>query len=173
MTATGLSRAGLPASALLLFCGLLAGCGTNVQWLLREQSRLTPEADQLATAAEELGTGIEQPVYDAEDSQSAACRFLTAAAVEGMQRKPTFGEQFVSDLSAAVVLLVPMEPVESCADSINVYRESIAHREAELIKLGVVAIRQPSRKGVVDPASPGREAGTATLGAAFTAGSGG
>ena len=126
--------------ALLLLCGLLAGCGTNVRWLLAEQGRLTPEADRLATAAESLGTGIEEPVYDAEDSQLAACRFLTEATVERMQEDdPTFGEQFVSDLSAVIVLLVPIEPVESCADSIKAYRDSIAQLEHALIKLGVVA----------------------------------
>jgi hypothetical protein len=139
MAAIGAMRTGLPASALLLLCSLLAGCGTNVQWLLAEQGRLTPEADRLATAAESLGTGIEKPVYDAEDSQLAACRFLTEATVERMQADPTFGEQFVSDLSAVVVLLVPVEPVERCADSINAYRDSIAQLEHELIKLGVFA----------------------------------
>jgi len=129
----------LPTFARLLLCSLLAGCGTNVQWLLAEQGQLTPEADRLATAAESLGTGIEKPVYDAEDSQLAACRFLTEATIERMQADPTFGEQFVSDLSAVIVLLVPVEPVESCADSINAYRDSIAQLKHELIKLGVVA----------------------------------
>ena len=51
--------------ALLLVCGLLSGCGTNVRWLLTEQGELTPEADRLATAAEGLGGGMEQTVYDA------------------------------------------------------------------------------------------------------------
>jgi hypothetical protein len=124
---------------LLLLCGLLGGCGTNVQWLMAEQGRLTPEADRLATAAEPLGTGIEKPVYDAEDAQLESCRFLTEATVERMQQDPTFGEQFVSDLSEVIVLLVPVAPVERCADSINAYRESIAQLEHELIKLGVVA----------------------------------
>jgi hypothetical protein len=139
MAAIGPKRNVLPPLALVLLCSLLAGCGTNVQWLLTEQGRLTPEADRLAMAAEDLGTGIEQPVYDAEDGQLAACRFLTEATVEGMQRKPSFGEQFVSDLSAVIVLLVPIEPVESCADSLNAYRDSIARLEHELIELGVVA----------------------------------
>lgn len=133
-------RTGLPALAALLFCSLLAGCGTNVQYLLAEQGRLTPEADRLASAAEPLGTGIEQPVYDAEDKQLAECRFLTEATVDRMQQQnPTFGEQFVSDLSEVIVLLVPVGPVERCADSIHAYRDSIAQLERELIKLGVVA----------------------------------
>lgn len=139
MAGTRLLRTGLSVLALLLLCSLLAGCGTNIQWLMAEQGRLTPEADRLATAAEDLGTGIEQPVYDAEDSQLAACRFLTEATVERMQQDPTFGEQFVSDLSQVIVLLVPVEPVERCADSIRAYRDSIGQLERELVKLGVVA----------------------------------
>jgi hypothetical protein len=35
-----------------------------------------------------------------------ACRFLTKATFEGMPRKASFGEQFISDLSAVTVLLV-------------------------------------------------------------------
>jgi hypothetical protein len=131
MTVIGSTHRGLTATALLL-CSLLAGCGTNVQWLLTEQGRLTPEADRLATAAEDLGTGIEQPLYDAEDRQLAACRFLTEAVTEGMERKPSFGSQFVSDLSAVMVLLVPVEPVESCTDAVDAYRESIARLDLEL-----------------------------------------
>lgn len=148
MTGTRSLRTGLSALALLLLCGLLAGCGTNVQWLLAEQGRLTPEADRLATAAESLGTGIEQPVYDAEDGQLAACRFLTEATVERMQQGQTsFGEQFVSDLSEVIVLLVPVAPVERCAESIHAYKDSIAQLERELIKLGVVAGAPPERDG--------------------------
>src|SRR5215475_10082233 len=134
LTGTRPSRTGLSALALLLVSCLLGGCGTNVQWLLTEQGRLTPEADRLATAAEDLGTGIEQPVYDAEDRQRAACRFLTEAVVDGMEQKPSFGEQFVSDLSAVLVLLVPVEPVENCAHSIDAYRASIAQLEDELTR---------------------------------------
>ncbi len=139
MAATAPLRTPLSAFALLLLCSLPAGCGTNVQWLLAEQGRLTPEADRLATAAEALGTGVEQPVYDAEDTQLAACRFLTEATIERMQQDPSFGEQFVSDLSAVIVLLVPVKPVERCAASINAYRDSIDRLEHELIRLGVVA----------------------------------
>jgi hypothetical protein len=132
MAATGPMQTGLSIIAVLLLCGLLAGCGTNVQWLLTEQGRLTPEADRLATAAEDLGTGAEQPLYDAEDRQLAACRFLTEAVAQGMAQKPSFGAQFVSDLSSVMVLLVPVEPVESCADAMDAYRDSIAQLDYEL-----------------------------------------
>ena len=139
MTATSPSQRGLFASTLLVLCGLLGGCGTNVRYLLSEQTRLAPEADRATAAAARFDTGIEKPVYDAEDKQFAACRFLTETAVEGMQRKPTFGEHFISDMSAVAVLLVPVKPVEKCAGAINAYRDSIAHLERDLIKRGVIA----------------------------------
>ncbi len=132
-------RTVLHGLALLPICAALAGCGTNVKWLLAEESRLTPEADRLATAAEVLGTGIEQPVYDAEDAKLGACRFLNEATVERMQREPTFGEQFVSDLSSVIVLLVPVATVERCAESLDAYRTSIARLQDQLIDLGVIA----------------------------------
>jgi hypothetical protein len=139
--ATGPSRTRLPALALLLVYAFLAGCGTDVKWLLTEQGQLMPKADWLTTAAEPLGTGIEKPVYDAEDNELEACRFLTEAAAERMQQKddPTIGQQMVSDLSVAIVQVVPIERVERCADSIKAYRDSIAELERKLVKLGVVA----------------------------------
>lgn len=129
--------------ALLPFCAVLAGCGTNVQWLLAEEGRLTPEADRLATTAEGLGSGLEEPVYDAEDAKLEACRFLTEATVDRMENEPSFGEQFVSDLSSVVVLLIPVGPVERCSDALDAYRTSIAKLENELMELGVIA-RSPA-----------------------------
>jgi hypothetical protein len=129
------------ALAFLPLCALLAGCGTNVQYLLSEESRLTPEADRATTAAESLNNGIEKPVYDAEDAKLEACRFLHEATVQRMESasSPTFGQQFVSDLSSVFVLLVPVGPVERCADSIHAYGDSIATLERKLVELGVLA----------------------------------
>ena len=127
------------AIGVAFLCAALAGCGTNVRWLLTEESRLTPEADRLATTAEALEDGIEQPVYAAEDAKLEACRFLTEATVERIESEPTLAEQFVSDLSAVVVLLVPIERVERCAESLDAYRDSIAELEHKLIDMGVLA----------------------------------
>jgi hypothetical protein len=126
---------------LLSFCAVLAGCGTNVQWLMAEEGRLTSEADRLATTAEGVGSGLEQPVYEAEDAKLEACRFLTEATIDRMENEPSFGEQFVSDLSSVVVLLIPVDPVERCSDALDAYRTSIAKLESELIELGVIARR--------------------------------
>ena len=124
-------------SAFLLACALLTGCGTNVRWLLAEDARLTIEADRTTTAAEPLASGIEEPVYDAEYSKIEACRFLQDAVVQRMQKRPTFGEQFLSDLLAVAVLLVPVDTVERCSDSVRLFRKSIAQLRRKLIELGV------------------------------------
>jgi hypothetical protein len=104
---------------------LLGGCGTNVNWILAEESRIVAEADPLLQAAEEQGTGLEQPVYAAEDAKAEACAFLHAAAADRMRRDPGFGEQFVSDLSAVVALLLPIRSVERCADSLKSYVRAV------------------------------------------------
>ena len=125
--------------AMLPLCALLGACGTNVQYLLAEEGRLTPEADRATTAAESLNNGIEKPVYDAEDAKLEACRFLHEATVQGMEKSPTFTEQFTSDVGSVFVLLVPVGTVERCADSIHAYRDSIAKLEQQLIQMGVIA----------------------------------
>jgi hypothetical protein len=58
-----------------------------------------------------------------------ACRFLTKATFEGMPRKASFGEQFISDLSAETVLLVPVKSAESCAGAISAPSEPVEHAE--------------------------------------------
>jgi len=133
------SRNLVNSTVLLLAGSLLSGCGTNVKWLLSEEGRLTADADRVATAAETLGTGLEDRVYDAEDVKLEACRFLTEATVDRMQREPSFGEQFMSDLSSVVVLMIPVGLVEGCAEALYAFRESIAELEHRLIDLGVLA----------------------------------
>jgi hypothetical protein len=63
-----------------------------------------------------------------------ACRFFTEATFEGMQGegmhgKLRFGEQFISDLSAVIVLLMRVKPAESCAGAISAPSEPIEHAE--------------------------------------------
>jgi hypothetical protein len=123
----------------LLLSVVLAGCGTNVKWLLAEQTRLEPKAHHLAEVAEGVGSGIEEPLYEAEDAKLEACRFMNDAAADRIQRTPSFGEQFLSELSMVVVLIVPVGTVERCAEALHAYRASIARLEAQLIELGVLA----------------------------------
>jgi hypothetical protein len=137
----------LPRLNALVLGALLAGCGTNVEWLLAEDGRLTSEADRIIIMAEEAAPGLEEPVYAAEDSKQRACRFLHEAVMDRIERTPSFGEAFVSDLSALVALFVPLGPVERCAHAMEAYRTAIAGLEQQLIEVGGMA-------GTPEPAPP-------------------
>jgi hypothetical protein len=116
----------------------LGGCGTNVLALIAQDSHLVIEADRTVGVAETLGTGLEQPVYEAEAAKGDACRFINDAVVDQMEREPTFGEQFKTDLSMFIVLLVPVGDVERCADAFEAYRDSVNALERELVALGAM-----------------------------------
>ena len=103
----------------------LSGCGTNVMYLLKEESRVMAEADPLLVSAEEAGNGMERQVYEAEAAKDEACGFLHSAVFDRFNRDPSFFEQFVSDLSAAVVLMVPVGEVEDCADAFDTYTAAV------------------------------------------------
>jgi hypothetical protein len=104
---------------------LLSGCGTNVLYILSEESRVLAKADPLVQSAEELANGLENPVYAAEEFKDRACDFLHEAVLDRLQRNPGFGEQFVSDLTSAVVLLVPIPQVERCAEALEAYSGTV------------------------------------------------
>lgn len=115
----------LRALPLLALTFLLTGCGTNVMYLLSEESRIMAEADPLVVSAEQAGNGLEMPVYEAEDAKNRACDFLHSAVFDRLQRDPGFFEQFVSDLSSAVVLIVPIAQVEDCAAAFEAYSAAV------------------------------------------------
>ena len=112
----------LPLLALTFF---LTGCGTNVMWLLSEESRIMAEADPLVVSAEQAGNGLEMPVYEAEDVKNAACDFRHRAVFDRFARDPNFFEQFASDLSSAVVLMLPIAQVEDCAEAFAAYSAAV------------------------------------------------
>lgn len=105
---------------------LLPGCGTNVLYILSEESRLLLEADPMVRYSEELANGLEVPVYAAEEFKDQVCEFLHAAVRDRLQRDARFGEQFVSDLSSAVVLIFPIPQVERCAEALEAYSGAVA-----------------------------------------------
>jgi hypothetical protein len=121
------------------FALALGGCGTNVRSLMAEDSRLVMEADHAVGVAETLGSGLEQPVYDAETTKGEACKFINDAVVDRMERDPSFGEQFTTDLSMFIVLLVPIGDVERCADAFEAYRDSVNALERQLVALGAMS----------------------------------
>jgi hypothetical protein len=104
----------------------LPGCGTNVLHILSEESRVLMVADPMVRSSEELANGLEVPVYAAEEVKDQACEFLHAAVRDRMQRDPGFGEQFISDLSSAVVLIFPIPQVERCAEALEAYSGAVA-----------------------------------------------
>jgi hypothetical protein len=114
----------------------LISCGTNLPWLIAEDSRLVTEADHAVTAAERQGTGMEQPVYEAEATKSEACKFIYDEVSQRLDREPRFAEQFRSDLSTLIVLLVPVNDVERCARAFEAYRASVVALEHQLAALG-------------------------------------
>ena len=119
----------LPLLALTFF---LTGCGTNVMWLLSEESRIMAEADPLVFSAEQAGNGLEMPVYQAEDAKNSACEFLHHAVFDRLQRDPSFFEQFASDLSSAIVLLLPIGQVEDCAEAFTAYSAAVDNLAASI-----------------------------------------
>ncbi|MFM9843889.1 MAG: hypothetical protein ACKVOI_13045 [Dongiaceae bacterium] len=105
---------------------LLSGCGTNVLYILSEESRILLEADPMVRSSEELANGLEEPVYAAEEFKDQACEFLHAAVRDRLQKDAGFGEQFVSDLSSAVALIFPIPQVERCAEALVAYGGAVA-----------------------------------------------
>jgi len=105
---------------------MLPGCGTNVLYILSEESRVLSEADPMVRSSEELANGLELPVYAAEEAKDQACEFLHAAVRDRLQREPGFGEQFVSDLSSAVALIFPIPQVQRCAEALGAYGGVVA-----------------------------------------------
>jgi hypothetical protein len=114
----------------------LTSCGTNLPWLVARDSRLMAVADRAVSAAEPLGTGLEQPVYDAETVKNDACKFIYDEMSERMGRRPRFAERFRSDVSTLFVLLVPVSKVERCAQAFDAYHASVIALEHRLAALG-------------------------------------
>jgi hypothetical protein len=115
---------------------ILAGCGTNVHWLVERDSAVLPQAAAVVSDAEQSSPELSEPVYAAEDNKIAACKFMNDAVVDRLQRDPGFGEQFVSDLGVVVALLVPIAKVERCADALDSYVATVNELEQRLNEVG-------------------------------------
>ena len=71
------------------------------------------------------GQRLETPVYEAEAAKDDACDFLHHAVFDRCNRDPSFFEQFTSDLSSAIVLMLPIGQVEDCADAFAAYSAAV------------------------------------------------
>jgi hypothetical protein len=103
----------------------LAGCGTDIQWLLQRDSALVAKADEIAAAAEAIDPQLTTEMYDAEDAKRAACETIYQAISEQMTRRPSFGDELESDFGLFVAYLVPIEEVERCARAQASYRTTV------------------------------------------------
>lgn len=117
------------ASALLLSLCLiagLAGCGTNIKWLLAKEADGAWENDTLTQKVERLAPEALGEVRAAEDAKFERCRRIDEAVQERLdQVRIGFWEQFLADLKLLGALLLPVPFVERCADAHEDYDEAI------------------------------------------------
>ncbi len=105
----------LLATPVAALCLALAGCGTDIHWLLKRDSALVAKADAIAAAADAIDPQLTTEMYDAEDAKRAACETIYQSISEQMTRRPSFGEELESDVGLFVAYLVPIDEIERCA----------------------------------------------------------
>ena len=113
------------ATPAVTLCLALAGCGTDIQWLLRRDSSLVAKADEIAAAAEAIDPELTTEMYDAEDAKRTACETIYQSISEQMTRRPSFGDELKSDIGLFVAYLVPIDEVERCAQAQADYRTAV------------------------------------------------
>ena len=123
----------MPAAAL---CLMLAGCGTDIQWLLKRDSALVAKADAIAAAAESIDPGLTTEMYDAEDAKRAACEKIYQSVSEQMTKRPSFGEELESDIGLFVADLVPIDEVERCAAAQAKYQAAVERLQSRVQEHG-------------------------------------
>src|SRR4029450_10390488 len=96
-------------------CLALAGCGTDIQGLLKRDSALVAKADEIAAAADAIDPELATEMYDAEGAKRRACETIYQSISEQMTRRPSFSEELESDVGLFVAYMVPIEEIERCA----------------------------------------------------------
>ncbi len=126
----------------IVFCLSLAGCGTDVRELLRDDNQLAWEVEEAVATAEDVGPGLDRDLQSADVTKMEACKEIYEATNARMEREMsgdglTFPEQFFADLRLLFIRLVPVPSVERCADAQDDYiaayenlRERLAQLEA-------------------------------------------
>ena len=114
----------MPRLLILAMVLALAGCGTNVKRLVERNGELTREADWLLTEDDSERT---RSFYDAEARRGEACAEIDRATTRRFEDQDfSLVDGFLSDLTQFAVLLVPVGPVERCAQAQRRYEEAIA-----------------------------------------------
>ena len=113
-------------------CLAVAGCGTDIHWLLKRDSALVTKADEIATAAEASDPELTKEMYDAEDAKREACEKIYKSISEQMTHKPSYGEELESDLGLFVAYMVPIDEVERCAKALDRYQATVDHLQERM-----------------------------------------
>jgi len=108
-----------------VLCLALAGCGTDIQWLLKRDSALVAKADEIAATAEAVDPELTTEMYDAEDAKRAACQSIYQSISEQMTQRPSFGEELEADIGLFVAYFVPIGEIERCAKAQADYRAAV------------------------------------------------
>lgn len=128
-------------------CLALAGCGTDIQWLLKRDSALVATADEIAATAEGIDPELTTEMYDAEDAKRVACQSIYQSISEMMTQQPSFGDELESDVGLFVAYLVPIGEVERCARAQADYAAAVERLQSR------VQERAPAPTGAANPGS--------------------
>ena len=130
---------GRPAAAprlpLVALVGLIGGCGTSVQELLRADAEMSWQAEQVMSSAEARDPVLAEPLAAAEEEKIAACQPITDAVqqrLRGGSAEPDFGETILTGLGEFVTWALPVGPPDDCAEAQDQYRQSIVDLERRL-----------------------------------------
>ena len=103
-------------------CLATAGCGTDVPVLLEQDSALFWESTFLLEEAAEARVDVGPTLYQTEADKIVACQPLTEAMSAQMESgEPGFFASMGNDLGHLAAVLIPIEPVEACADAVQAY----------------------------------------------------
>ena len=110
----------------LAACLATAGCGTDVPVLLERDSALFWDSTFLLEEAAEAHVDVGPTLYQTEADKIIACEPLTEQMSEQVESgAPGFFDSMGNDLGRLVAVLVPVEPVETCAEAVQAYSEEL------------------------------------------------
>lgn len=120
------------ATLVAALCLALAGCGTDIQGLLKRDSALVAKADGIAAAADAIDPELATEMYDAEDAKRRACETIYQSISEQMTRRPSFSDELESDVGLFVAYMVPIGEIERCAQAQADYGKAVARLQSRL-----------------------------------------
>lgn len=112
---------------LLITLASLAACGTDVRYLVREESRTFWINERIIGLAEAEGLAEVETVYAAEAAKERACAVVTEATEARLfATGGGFWAGLWSDLREFAVSVFPVPAVERCAEAHARYRQAVA-----------------------------------------------